>query len=117
VRYHRGFTFVDEVIQPLLANTLVGVVDGLLSPRLGLMVSGFVAHGDVGETRGGRDYDMYGARTQLRYSLSRRAALQAEFLSYYYRFDNSIHLAENLPSRFDRQVALVSITILTRLID
>ena len=115
--YHRGFTFVDEVLQPLMANTFVGSVDGLLSPRLGLLVSSVTTLGNVGAIDTASNYDMHGMRARLRYSLSRRAAIQGEYLFYHYRFDDSIHLAQNLPSTFHRQVALVSITFLTRLID
>jgi hypothetical protein len=115
--YHRGFTFVDEIAEPLLSDSVVGQLNGLLSRRLQLLASGYFAHGVVGLTSAASDYQMSGARTQLRYGLSRIAAIQAEYLFINYRFADSVHLAGGLPSNFNRQILLVGITLTLQVID
>jgi hypothetical protein len=117
VRYYRGVTFVDEITEPLLSNNVLGQVDGLLSPRLQLLVSGFYGRGDVGLSRLASNYEMSSASSQLRFALSRTAAVHAEYLFYHYRFPESVHQAGNLPSKYYRQAVRVGISFTGRLIN
>ncbi len=117
VRYHRGVTFVDEITEPLLSDTFVGEVNGLLSRRLQLLASGYFSSGVVGLTSAARDYNISAARSQLRFALSRISAIQAEYLFLHYDYPVSVHLLGNLPRRFNRQILLVGITLSLQLID
>jgi len=117
VRYYRGITFVDEITDPLISDNLVGRVDGLLSPRLELLVSGFYGRGDVGLSPLARSYEMSSASTQLRFAVSRTVAIHAEYLVYHYRFPMSVHTIGHLPSKYYRQAVRVGISFSARLMN
>jgi hypothetical protein len=115
-RYHRGFMFVDEIIEPLLSDGVVAELTGLLSRRLELLGSGSFTHGGVGLSRTATPYTMYLARTQVRYALSRVTAVYAEYLLFNYRFAESVRVGASLPSYFDRQTVRAGVTVMTPLL-
>jgi hypothetical protein len=116
VRYHRGVTFIDELADPLLSDGVGVELTGLFSPRLDFISSGTFATGVVG-LNSGSPYHMYGARSQLRYALSRVAALYGEYVLFHYDFANTIPIAGGLPPEFNRQAVRVGVTVSTHLID
>jgi hypothetical protein len=116
LRYRRGVTFIDEVADPLFSDGVSAELTGLLSPRLDFTSSGTFARGVVGLQRDS-SYQMYGARSHLRYALSRVIALYAEYLLFHYDFADAIPLTGGLPSAFNRQAVRVGVTLRTQLID
>jgi hypothetical protein len=116
LRYNRGFTFVDEIADPLLSDGLSADLNGLLSRRIDLSGSGSFRHGTVGVSRTAGNYDVYGARTRIRFALSRISAVYAEYLFFHYRFADSVRLGASLPSLFDRQTVRVGVTVMTQLL-
>jgi hypothetical protein len=115
-RYYRGLIFVPEIADPLLADGLVGDFSGLLSRRLELFGSGSLLRGTSGLSGNETPYNIYLARTQLRYALSRVAAVYGEYLRFHYRFAESVGLGAGLPSSFDRQSFRVGVTVMTQLL-
>jgi hypothetical protein len=115
-RYRRGVVFVDEITGPLLSDGFSAEIDGLLSRRLELVGSGSFTRGTAGLSRDAAPYDMYSARTQARYALSRVAAIYAEYLFFKYRFAESVHLGGALPSYYDRHTVRAGVTVLTQLL-
>jgi hypothetical protein len=116
LRYNRGFTFIDEVVDPLLSDGLSADLNGLLSRRLDLSGSASFRHGTVGVSRAASSYDVYGARTRIRFALSRMSAVYADYLFFHYRFAPSVRLGASLPSFFDRQTVRVGVTVMTQLL-
>lgn len=116
LRYRRGVTFIDEVADPLLSDGVSAELSGLLSPRLDFTSSASFARGVVG-LRQGSSYEMYGARSHLRYALSRVTALYAEYLLFHYDFGNSIPLSSGLPSAFNRQAVRVGVMFRAQVVD
>jgi hypothetical protein len=116
VRYHRGVTFIDEIADPLLSDGGGVELTGLFSRRLEFNTSATFAQGVVG-LRSGNSYQMYGARSQLRYALTRVLALYGEYLLFHYEFPNTVSLAGRLPPAFNRQAVRVGVTVATHLID
>jgi hypothetical protein len=116
LRYRRGVTFIDEVVDPLFSDGVSAELSGLLSPRLDFTSSTTYARGVVGLRRDS-SYQMYGARSHLRFALSRVAALYAEYLLFHYDFADSIPLASGLPSAFNRQAVRVGITLRSQILD
>lgn len=116
-RYRRGVVFVDEIAGPLLSDGFSAEIDGLLSRRLELRGSGSFTRGTAGLSRDAAPpYDMYLARTQARYALSRVAAIYAEYLFFKYRFAESVQLGGALPSYYDRHTVRAGVTVLTQLL-
>jgi hypothetical protein len=115
LRYRRGITFIDEVADPLLSDSVGAELTGLLSPRVDFHASGSFAYGVVG-LNSGQHYQMYGVRTQLRYALSRMVALYGEYLLYQYQFPESVPLTGGIPSAFNRQAVRAGLTVSTQLV-
>ncbi len=115
LRYRRGITFIDEVDDPLLSDSVGAELTGLLSPRVDFLASGSFAHGVVG-VDSGQTYQMYGARAQLRYALSRMMALYGEYTLYQDQFPESVPLTGGIPSAFNRQAVRAGLTVSTQLV-
>jgi hypothetical protein len=114
LRYHRGVTFLDEVPDPLMADSVTAEMTGLLSPRVDFNSSATFSSGVVGLDNG-EPYQMYGARARLRYAVSRMMALYGEYLLFSYQFPESVPLTGGLPSAFNRQAVRVGLMVSTRL--
>jgi hypothetical protein len=112
-RYHRGFMFLDEIAGPLSSDGVVAELNGLLSRRLELFNSASFTHGSVGLSPNSTPYNAYSARSQIRYALSRLAAIYAEYLLFDYRFAGLVQLGGNLPSYFNRQTVRAGVTFAT----
>ena len=116
VRYHRGITFIDEVVDPLLSDAVSGELAGLLSRRLDFNASATFSRGVVGfDDRG--SYQMYGTRSQLRYALSRVMALYGEYILFHYEFPPTILITGGLPPSTSRQAVKVGLTVSSKLLD
>lgn len=116
VRYHRGVTFIDEVVDPLLSDSVSGELAGLLSPRLDFSSSATFTRGVVGFSSR-EPYQMYGARSQLRYALSRVLALYGEYLLFHYQFPPTILITGGLPPSTSRQAVKVGLTVSSKLVN
>jgi hypothetical protein len=116
LRYHRGVTFIDEVADPLLSDAVSGEIAGLLSPRVDFSASTTFTRGIVGfRTRD--SYQMYGARSQLRYALSRMMAVYGEYLLFHYEFPPTILITGGLPPSTSRQAVKVGLTVSSKLVN
>jgi hypothetical protein len=73
--------------------------------------------GTAGVSEAKTPYNIYVARAQLRYALSRIAAVFGEYQLYQYRFAESVGLAARLPSSFDRRTLRVGVTVMTQFLD
>ncbi|HVQ16896.1 MAG TPA: hypothetical protein VMS40_25005, partial [Vicinamibacterales bacterium] len=116
VRYHRGITFIDEVVDPLLSDAVSGELAGLLSPRVDFSATATFTHGLVG-ARSRDSYQMYGARSQVRYALTRVMALYGEYLLFHYEFPPSILITGGLPQSTSRQAVKVGLTVSSKFVD
>jgi hypothetical protein len=116
VRYHRGITFIDEVVDPLLSDAVSGELAGLLSPRVDFNSSVTFTRGTVGARSDAR-YQMYGARSELRYALSRAVALFGEYLLFHYEFPPTILITGGLPPSTSRQAVRVGLTVSSKLLN
>jgi len=115
-RYHRGITFIDEVVDPLMSDAVSGELVGLLSPRLDFNSSVTFSRGVVGFERQA-SFQMYGARSQLRYAISRKVALYGEYLLFHYQFPPTILITGALPPSTSRQAVKVGLTVSTKLLN
>jgi len=116
VRYHRGVTFIDEIVDPLMSDAVSGQLAGLLSPRVDFNASVTYSRGVVGFSSDD-PYQMYGASSQLRYALSRRMALYGEYLLFHYQFPPTILITGGLPPSTNRQAVKVGLTMTSKLLD
>lgn len=116
LQYHRGVTFLDEVVDPLLSDSVSGELAGLLSPRVDFSASATYTRGLVGFSSR-NPYQIYGARSQVRYALSRMAALYGEYLLFHYQFPATIVITGDLPPSTSRQAVKVGISISSKLLD
>ena len=109
IRYSRGLTFIDEIIDPLLSSGISAELNGVLSRRIDFSGSVSFRRGTVGLSRAASQYDTYGAYTRIRFSLSRSTAAYADYLFYHYGFAETVRLASSLPSQFARQTLRVGV--------
>lgn len=116
VRYHRGVTFIDEVVDPLLSDSVSGELAGLLSRRVDFTASATFTRGLVGFNNR-NPYQIYGARSQVRYALSRMMALYGEYLLFHYQFPATIVITGDLPASTSRQAVKVGISVSSKLLD
>jgi hypothetical protein len=116
VRYHRGVTFIDEVVDPLMSDAVSAQITGLLSPRLDFNGSATYSRGNVG-FRSSDSYQLYGARSQLRYALSRVLGLYGEYLLFHYEFPPTILITGGLPPSTSRQTVRVGLAVSSKILD
>ena len=93
-----------------------GELAGLLSPRVDFSASATYTRGLVGFSSR-NPYQIYGARSQVRYALSRVAALYGEYLLFHYQFPATIVITGDLPPSTSRQAVKVGISISSKLLD
>jgi hypothetical protein len=107
--YNRHLGFNALFTQPILSDSVAGIISGQFAPRLNW--NGTVAwmHGRVGLTGGSNVSTSYASST-LTLGLGRTFGLYAQYL--YYRYEMPLGFTTfNLPVRAARQVASVGLTL------
>jgi hypothetical protein len=107
--YRRGWDYPQGFTEPLYLNSMAASVGGFLNRHVDVVFATGYANGNVGY---GEDspYESYTASAQLRYGLSRQAALFANYVYYFYRFETTEALAPGVPADFDRQSIRVGVS-------
>jgi hypothetical protein len=83
--YHRGLEFVGALAQLVASDAVTGTLNGLVSSALEASLSATYSQGHIG-SRHGDPMTTYSVVSRLQYALSRRVALDVQYLYYYYRF-------------------------------
>jgi hypothetical protein len=108
--YSRGLEYVPGLTAPVLTGGVTGSVDGLLSRRVDLSISGGYSNGNSA-LQAGSSFATYTGDVRLRYALTRTWALYTEYLYYYYDFSGTTQLAPGLPPHLERNGVRAGLTL------
>lgn len=84
--YRRGVNFLESTARPMLSDSAVVSVSGLLTRRVDLSLSAAAVRGEVGIDATGASYDSYAGTVALRYAMTRSLALSADYLYNFQQF-------------------------------
>ena len=87
--YRRGINFLETTSRPLLSDSGVLSVSGLLTRRVDLSLSAAAVRGEVGIDASGTRYDTYAGTMAMRFAMTRSLALSADYLYNYQRFSEA----------------------------
>jgi hypothetical protein len=83
--YHRGLEFVGALAQLVASDAVIGTLNGLVSSAFETSLSASYSKGHVG-SRHGDPLNTYSIVSRVQYAVSRRLAVDVQYLYYYYRF-------------------------------
>lgn len=113
VLYNRGVRFVEGVDAELLANTLQGGVNGLLTRRLQLSVESHIVMSE--EDDNAYEYRAIASSARLNYALSRRWSAYAQYIYYNYQLGEALIFPGAATNKTNRQGIRVGVTVWTPL--
>jgi hypothetical protein len=85
IGYHRGIDFVGVLSQLVASDALNTTLNGFFTPRLEASVSAIYSKGHLGIGHGD-SLTTYSGVSRLQYALSRRMAVDLQYLYYFYEF-------------------------------
>src|SRR4029450_6546098 len=83
--YRRGLDYVPSLAAPVFADSASVLLEGLFTPRIDFNLGGGYSNGKS-VLRIASTYVTYTGDVRLRYALTRRWAVFAEYLYYFYDF-------------------------------
>ena len=108
--YHRSYGFMSLFTQPVLQDSVVGSLSGLLAPRVSSTSSVGWTHGYVGANGASNTLNARYASSNLTYGVARRVGLYAQYLYYQYLIPVGPFTTFAVPSNSSRQTASVGVT-------
>ena len=114
--YRRGVSYELGFNRPVLTDTAIGNLSGLLTSRLDFNASASYTSGQVGFSGAENGFGAATTIASLRYALTRRLAAYAQYFYYHYLFDQGVALPSFLGRQLDRQGVSVGLTATVPLI-
>lgn len=109
--YHRGVEFMSVLGQVVSSDSVTGTMNGFLTPRLETWISTSYSRGNLGSDAGSPLTSFAGiARTQ--FAISRRLALDAQYIHYFHRFGAAAVLPVPVMQDLQRNAVRVGLTLL-----
>jgi hypothetical protein len=108
VSYRRDLSMSSTLREPVLYDSAMFALRGLLGRRLAFDSSVGVSLGDVGASQTNNNFHNYYALIGLTYGMTRLIGLGVDYLYYHYLFDGGVILPTGLAEWADRQTILVS---------
>jgi hypothetical protein len=109
--YRRGLDYVTELSQPVFSDGYSAVVEGLVTRRLGLTVSGNYSSGQAALYENASPYDTYTGNIKIRYAVSQMWAASIDYLYYYYDFRGTLLLHAGVPPALERTGLRAGLTL------
>jgi hypothetical protein len=109
--YLRGVEYVAGLTEPVLVNGWMASLTGLIAPKLDASSSFGYSSGGSALSANSLRFDTYTADARLRYALNNSVFAFAEYIRYYYDFDDAIEQAANLPAGLKRNGVRVGVTL------
>jgi hypothetical protein len=106
--YRRGAQFIEEVSQPVYADSVTATADGFFNRRVEWTSSALYANGDVAG-RPDSGYRNYAANARVRVGLARSWGAFAEYFYYRYEYQSGAQ-SLTLPTQVNRNGARVGIS-------
>jgi hypothetical protein len=108
--YRRTVSYVVGFDEPVLSDSAIGSLGGLITERLDFSAVASYTSGRVGFSGPGNGFGTSSATASLRYAISRHLATYAQYFYYHYSFERNVTLPSYLQPQLDRQGASVGIT-------
>jgi hypothetical protein len=108
--YRRGVSYEAGFDRPLLSDTALGALSGLITERLDFNAAAHYTSGRVGFSGADNGYDTSSATARLRYAITRELATYAQYFYYHTAFQRNVVLPYYLQPNLNRQGVSVGIT-------
>jgi hypothetical protein len=101
---------MPELVRPVDTNGVSATINGMLTPRMDLVVAAGYTSGTPASGRGGSAFDTYTVSAKVRQSLAGQFALDVEYLYYFYDF-GLVQLPLGVPSAVERNGVRVGLSL------
>jgi hypothetical protein len=98
----RSLQFNSVVLQPVVADVANVDVSGVFRRRVTVTFAGAYSNGQ-GQTQGTQRFKIYSGSTRVQFGLASYAAINVQYINYYYDFPPGYQLPEGVPVRTNRQ--------------
>ena len=109
--YRRGIEYVVDIPEPVFANSLGLGIDGYITNRIDVAVSGGYSSGESILNTSALAYDTYTGSVRVRYALTRLVATYGEYLYYFYDFAAGTPVLIGVPRGLERNGVRVGLTL------
>jgi hypothetical protein len=109
-KIERGLEYATDLPTPVVSNGATASLTGLLTRRVDVTVSGGYATGESILNRDALFFDTYTGDLRVRYAVSRTVAFFAEYVYYYYVFQNGTLLL-GIPPGLERNGVRAGLTL------
>ena len=108
--YRRAVSYEVGFDRPLLSDTALASIGGLINARLDFSANAFYTMGSVGFSGADNGFGTSSATASLRYAITRKLAAYTQYFYYHYSFQRNVALPVYLQSQLDRQGVSVGLT-------
>jgi hypothetical protein len=109
--YRRSLEYVPELLQPVYTDGVSMLMEGLFTPRLDFTATAGYSNGESAFSQSTAVFDTYTASVRIRQALTRKFALYAEYLYYFYDFGGRLTLPPGLPPTLERNGVRAGLTL------
>jgi hypothetical protein len=101
--YRQSVDYVPGLSEPISGKSLTTTIEGLVSRRIDVSLSGGYATGESAISNATSAYETYNADGRLRCALSRTTAAYVEYVRYFYDSRGTLPLGPGVPMLLERQ--------------
>jgi len=109
--YKRGIEYVVDIPEPVYADSISVGIDGFVTRRIDLAISGGYSSGDSILNSSELAYATYTGNIRARYAITRLAAIYGEYLYYFYDFAEGTPLLVGVPPGLERHGVRVGFSL------
>jgi hypothetical protein len=109
--YHRGLGYIQGFQAPVFTGAYSAAANGFLNRRIDLSLAAAYSSGEAGLTGTPSQFTTYTGDARLRYAVTRMWAVYAEYLFYYYDFNEGLLLPAGLPPGLTRNGVRAGVTL------
>jgi hypothetical protein len=109
--YRRGTAYIESLALPVFSNALSVAASGFVTRRSDLNLSGGYSQGDSSLTGTQSPYTTYTANARYRLNLNQTWATYAEYLYYFYDFNQGTLVSQRVSPQLTRNSVRVGLTL------
>jgi hypothetical protein len=109
--YRRGVEYSADLVEPVFTDGFNSTLEGLLTSRLDLYAAAAYTSGESALYRNTSTFSSYTGSVRLRYGLTQKTAVYAEYVYYFYDFRRRTQRPPGLPPVLDRNGVRLGLTL------
>jgi hypothetical protein len=109
--YRRALEYLPSLTEPVFTDGVSVYVDGLITPRIDVTVSGGYVSGASALSPALSAFKTSTGDVRIRYAINRTLAGYVQYLYYFYDFSGQARLAPRIASRFERNAIRAGFTL------